>query len=367
MSFVVLTVVVAVSQNATGANLDVATFKKLYLAAQSSIRDFSLEYEGTTTVQGQEHQFTGRYLWHRDNLSRGEQYVRLPNIHHMMATAFAYRNGELSALTRPYDGPWEVSNVHKEPSLHWSTTDIVRLFPRENFFPMLDTHKVTLEDDEVIDGHHCTRIYLESLDSKGKTVGSFRYWVALDCNGHIVREDSYYGPTLTHRKRIELERFESAAQSTLWMPVSCVEEQYGQWDEKEHERNSLKRIRTNEVTARTQIGVLRYTVRINSDLPQSGFVLEASLGKGLMSAVLRQRHQEFLAQKQAAPAKRKSLQEMQADLDSALREAENNRTELVAGSPLRDGPGWWGWTPWITTFCSLTLLVIVLVRRHTLA
>lgn len=303
MFIAVTWILVALGQDAPKANLDIETFEKSFFAAQSSIRDFSFEYEGTLNWLGvkepNDTRCAGRYMWHSNHLSRGEQYIQNVRDSTVTVTSFASRNREYRILQRHFDDPLQGVATRMMRYLDNSISYVADMYLSEIFLYNLADTKVTLEEEEIIDGHPCQPIHLEYAEFDGEPQGSIRFWIALDRNGHIVRSDEYYKKMLIGRKRIQLEKFPLANQTTIWMPVSVVAEQFGEWDLESALKNISKRVRTKETTSREQIRVMKNTMRVNKDIPEYRFEFDELLGEGLVTPSLRSMHSKYTSQTRA--------------------------------------------------------------------
>lgn len=348
-----------------GRESDALSLVTLMESLQSEVKDFRCEYEGTVefkneTVKkarklkadGLDDTFSGVFIWK----SGGDTYVNALHRHEPEGTInreqMVITKGKAEHYLRQNDSPLGSAAITDplfvNPDRSGSLGEIFLIDTMKRLMSMNDM-AATVADEES-EGRK-----LKVLTFTQKSSGWLfqRFWIDLRRGGHSVRRETYSAnDALVGRATIDLARFQIDG-SEVWMPVSGEIEGHASIKDG-------KPYFPKEPTMIEKIYINSGTLEFNKRPPPSTFSINYKPGTPITDN-LRRVQTEFGRQQ---VGRRVSKPETESMLRDQLAQAENQKKELVAGSPERNGPGWTSWLVWIFGSCALISSFALLILRR---
>lgn len=344
---------------------DALSLLNMIESLQAEVKDFRCEYEGTVVFKnedvkkarklkedGLDESFSGVFIWK----SGGDTYVNALHRHEPDGTI----NREQLIVTK--DKAVHDLRQNDSPLGSGAISDPLFVNPDRSgslgeIF-LIDTMKRLLSmkalaasvSDEESEGRK-----LKVLTFKLKSTGQLfqRFWIDLRRGGHPVRRETYStNNALVGRNTIDLARFQVDG-SEVWMPVSGEIEGHASIKDG-------KPYFPKEPTMIEKVYINSGTLEFNKRPPPATFSIKYKPGTPITDN-LRRVQTEFGRQQ---VGRRVSKPETESMLREQLANAENQRKELVAGSPERNGPGWTSWLVWIFGSCALIASLALLIARR---
>ncbi len=358
--------VMMIGASAAGGEAELESLLSTIEALQVNVHDFRCEYEGTLWFRNPEvirarnldasglyDTFSGVYIWS----TGGDAYVDA--IHRYQPEARLTRELLIVRAKKKQAEHYLRADDAPVGSLKFDDPEIVN--PQrtgcvgELFVLPVIRRLATRKDLEA-------SITSETLDGRDVTVLTFstkspkklleRFWLDMKRGGHAVRREAYSdGAALVGRIEIRLKSFK-VGDEPVWLPVSGSGEGHAVMKDG-------KIVIIKEPNSMETIGIVDGSLEFNKYPGPHTFEVTYKPGTRV-SDNLRQLQYEYGQQKQKPRA---TKADAQAQLQEQVARAEEQRKELVAGSPLRDGPGWTSWLVWIFGASSLVFSVLVLVLR----
>jgi len=345
---------------------DVKTLLATIDALNERIDDFRCEYEGTSYAleeaikrelklggDGLYNTFSGVFIWKKP----GDTHVSSFHRHEPKGTVM---REEL--VVQAEAGKSEQLIKPDEASVGQATIDDALFVNSDRTgsygqLYMLDTIKrfAAMEGveasikTEVFDKRTLTVL---TFSFRGTTQPFQRFWLDLSRGGHAVRRESFIAGELVGRIDVKLEAFK-VGNDQVWMPKSGILEGHSS-------TKDGKPYFPASPTSSETLYVVDGTMEFNKRPGPSAFKIDYKPGM-LISDNLRRLQEEY--GRQAIGAKPKKA-EVEVMLREQLDRAEKQRSELVAGSPERDGPGWTSSLVWIFGTTTLVLAIALLIRRN---
>ena len=203
--------------------------------------------------------------------------------------------------------------------------------------------------DESFEGRRMKKI---TFTSKNKHTIESCFWIDLKRGGHVVRQEGYgEGGALQLRVDVKLASFR-VGDADVWMPVSGVLEDHTA-------DKDGKTIYSKEPTSIETVYIIHGTLEFNKHPGPKTFTIAYKPGTPI-SDNIRKLKSEFGRQKTSPLPSRA---EATAMLNEQVRQAEEQRKELLAGSPTRDAIAWSSWLIPVFGGAALVGSVVLLVRR----
>lgn len=218
---------------------------------------------------------------------------------------------------------------------------------------------------ERLDGARCAvaRFY-RAIDMKDKEKAvSETYWIDLERGGYVLRHEHRWGRNLARLTTdVRLESFDTPSGRSVWLPVHGQEQGHVTRD---------KRDRSIRVFPRDPVYVESYdlvkaTLRFDQSLTDDYFTVKPRKGD-LVSDQIKQAEYEYgqyviRSRQPAEPPP--SDAEIEAGLESMLKDSDFLNRELKATSVARRGPTWSDRAPWLLAGSAVAALAVVSIRRR---
>jgi hypothetical protein len=326
----------------TDARLLVDTIRSL----QHPIEDFRCEFEGTSRARGKVaealkvdpenvyREYTGIFIWKAAGDIRLESMLRQASVTTITSRTVVVRTQTHQAEEHIRRNDASIGSVvvaKPEDVVTWRST-YGTIFPiekikREVNEPQLEPTVST----EQVDGRPFKILSIRLAGVGGSTM--FRYWIDLNRNGHVVRQEDYQSGQLKSRLEITLATFKVSG-ADVWMPVSGESVGYAALVD-------YKPVVMKEPQFFEKIYAVRGTMQFNNHPGPEVFTIKYKPGTPV-SENLRKLQYEF-GRQQLSPEPTKA--EVQKMLDDQVAMAEKQKTELVVASP-REDVDWTSWLAW---------------------
>jgi hypothetical protein len=323
---------------------------------QQPLADFRCEFEGTLRARGKvaeamkvgddevyEH-YSGAFVWKSGGDIRIEGLYRKLSDNQIVSKVVVVREQQQEAeeLIGASDGSAASGSKKKPKDVNTSRSSMGTIFllpklkreigDRRRFRPSVS--------DEQLDGRQLRVLTIALAGVPNSTI--FRYWIDLNRNGHVVREEDYAsGQVMAYRLDIKLAPFKIDGRE-FWMPVSGESVGYNAVVDK-------KPVVMSAPQSFERIYVVNGTMDFNKHPRPEVFTIKYKPGTPI-SDNLRKLQYSF-GQQQLAPKPTRS--EVKKMLDDQVALAEKQQTELVVAPPSESS----NWAPWLTSgFGALVLI-----------
>ena len=358
--------VVAIVVAAPPVPMDGKSLIDLIESLQPQLEDFRCEFEGTEVYKTDEAKkelklkedgladsFGGVFVWKTNGDTYLSTYHREEPegkvLHERIAVRVAKHEAERDS---GYEDDPVGQGVIDDPD--FLTTDRTGSFGSIFLFDKVRRHVSNPNFHCVVSSDSTSGRHLAMLTFSFKNIGKpyLRYWMDLKRGGHGVREEVYQdGDALQARADVKLASFRVGG-ADFWMPVSGVLEDHTA-------DKDGKTIYSEEPTSIETVYIIHGTLEFNKHPGPKTFTIAYKPGTPI-SDNIRKLKSEFGRQK-TSPLPTRA--EATAMLNEQVRQAEEQRKELLAGSPARDAIAWSSWL--IPAFGGAALVgsVVLLIRR----
>jgi hypothetical protein len=336
---------------------------------QSKIIDFECEYEGTQRALVPEMQkafeanpdgvhgvYSGHFIYarpgrfHVDSLQREVKSGKVINV----ITAVDETKDEAEYYRRNYDKDW--GEAFKVPLIRKYVDDSgslgIILSPIWRIRQYLTRkHLNPSVEDTLVEGRPMK--LLTFTDTNVNCV-VLRYWIDLNRDGHVVRNDGYTSidGSLVGKTLISLKQFNIDGEP-VWFPVSGISEGF-------IFTRDNKLVYSKEPTQREEIYILLDTLKFNRNPPASAFKIDYKPGTPISDQLKKLRY-EFGQQQ---PPPRLTRETAEKHLQEQLALANAQRKELVAPPPTQDGFDLSRAAPWIFGTAALICSTLLILQRR---
>jgi hypothetical protein len=353
----------------SGPEVDAAQFGQIIKERTASLKTVVFVYEGKThwigpsktgmTAEQFDNDFQGTYLYRADGAALLDVYVKKSNpTAGVIRRKIALIGGKTEKIRALLDAktPIDPSRDIKIGKGSYSSLNDGS-GPHELFWLWYWSERgdlaqlnYTFQGWEDVDGRMCLRFQLDLRhDPRRHDLDYERFWVDVERNAHVVKQESYLDGKLTTKNHITLFEIPGKVGQSTWFPAKC----HTEWYDGNH---------SSPFSERT-IDVVNGSVRTGVDLPDSLFTVRrdtalpsvAELKSLELSAQSPNLRQTFEAQPPREPF-RTDPASVREKIDKNLAEASRQATLLEASSPARDS--------WQMT--SLVQLLLVFVGFATL-
>lgn len=327
----------------TGAQLLIDTIESV----QHPLEDFRCEYEGTIRrtrefsrteklgPDGLADSFGGTFVWKRGGDTRCDTLHRAADgsisrdllvVRMQEQQAEQYHRLNDSTLGRAViQSPKEVNS--------WQTGSLGEIF-------LIDKLKRIVADEDLESSVYDDTIEGRALKVLNVTLRGlpnsliFRFWIDLQRNGHVVRQETYApGAVMNGRFDIKLRPFR-VGKDDVFMPVYGFDAIYVAIEDK-------KPVTTKEPTVLKTIYILENTMEFNNRPGPEAFTIKYKPGTPISDHV-RKMTTEFGQQKLPSRPTKAAVEKM---LNDQIAKADDQKSELVVASPT-EGFDWSSWFIW---------------------
>ena len=251
---------------------------------------------------------------------------------------------EAEEHSRRNDAPIGRATIKKPKDvISWWNDSIGLIFPIDKLKTDAadETLELSVADDAI--GQLVLKVLKLSLKGKqGKSMLFCRYWIDLERNGQVVRQEFYTrNKQLQSRLDIKLSKLK-CGDVEVWMPVSGELVSYAAPINKQP-------VFTKEPIMRTTIYMVHGTLEFNKRPSQDVFKINYKPGT-IVSDKLRKLTYEFGQQKVGPKPTKTEIAKM---LIEQLSKAEEQKSELVVASPTQS----FDWASWLIPWFSVAVVI----------
>jgi len=353
------------------ADMDAPTLLGLMEAAQSTVQDVYLEYEGQmsfptkgesdiTDADGVFETYRGAAIERRDGAFLVDVYRRYvkrkdrPEVHRETLSILGDR--------------FEAYGRTEESRRDWWPTEEARFGKLQNmgsiFKVMLrgevlgrlrdgENYPITASGEEDVDGSPCLWVDFD-IGKQGKRIE--RYYIDMDRGGIVLKYESHMDGNLSNRVAVQrVARYEDAKKQPVWIPMEAVAEAFGDISRRD------ARVFLKEATNRETFTVFPESVRVGTGFRDDRFTAKPR-NPTLITNALKQAHRDFSQNAERAKAAPKPPPP--PPLEEAVQLAAAEGDALLAPSRERSPNLWWSWAPWLVSLGSVAAIVAVTVHSR---
>jgi hypothetical protein len=334
---------------------------------QAPVEDFRCEFEGTLYFKGKVAEstkvgedrpyesFSGIFIWKRGGDMHYETLTRRAPENQIWreSVALRLRQRQAEEYYRLDDAPLGYAVIKKpeevRPDLHNCLA----------FIFLIDKLKRDVADegldpsvsDDQIDGRPLRVLNIALKGVPGSLIA--RYWIDLQRNGHVVRQEGYSpGKVMSSRLDIELAPFK-VGDAEVWMPVSGESVGYGALGP------DKRPIVTKEPTSIKKLYVNGGTMEFNKHPGPDVFFTRYKMGTPI-SDNLRKLTYEYGQQKIGLRPTKAEAEKM---LNEQVARAEAQKADLVVASSSASFD-WASWLAWGFGALALIFSVLLWIQRR---
>ncbi len=333
---------------------------------QSELKDFTCEFEGTLVFtqaakkkknglgeDGLKEAFSGTFVWQAGGNTLSD------TLHREYPSKKLRRH---TLVVRMNEGKAEEYNRLNDAPLGFSVTDDPK---RVNSFQSGCFGKIFLIDllkrlaldenleanvrDEVLDGRSMS--LLTFVPKSAPDTPLYKFWIDLHRNGHVVREESFFGKERGSYIDIELQQFQ-VGNTNFWMPTRGSSYSFGTIV-------GGKAVAVNDPTVIEVLYLVAGTLRVNQEPNQSVFRVNYKIGTPI-SDNLRKLKTEFGQQTIGNNPTKLDAEKM---LKEQLKNAEDQKDSLVVASQ-DNGYSLWTWLAGFFVISTLISIVFLSIQRR---
>jgi hypothetical protein len=220
---------------------------------------------------------------------------------------------------------------------------------------------------EDLAGRRCTAIsfwYASGPDLAQRGNLSEKFWIDFERGGLVLRHERRDGSNLMELTMVtKVHKYDAPSGKSLWLPTAGQAEGYMTINPNE---GGSPRVYTPEPICVVDYALINGTMRLEQGLEDEHFSVNAAPGDIISDEFKKARYEygQYLVRSKEEKSTPVTDNEIQANLERMLSDADLLSKELKATSPARSGPDWSTYAPWTASALALTGLAVVNIRRR---